>query len=192
MQTWVVKLSKLCNMRCSYCYEWNELGNPARMSPELWRRTVRAAVEYNRRRIATMRGLEKTPVLIVLHGGEPLALPVVYLRQILADFRQLTRDAPGRYQIEAAIQSAHAIRRITGSADWTAILTLYDALIALTGSNVAAVNRAVALGEVEGPEAGLAALDALAGDAQLADFQPYLAARAELLSRIGDVPMSLD
>jgi len=93
----------------------------------------------------------------------------------------------GRYQIEAAIQSAHAIRRITGSADWTAILALYDALIALTGSNVAAVNRAVALGEVEGPQAGLAALDALAADQQLAAFQPYLAARAELLARCGNV-----
>ena len=92
----------------------------------------------------------------------------------------------GRYQIEAAIQSAHAIRRVAGAADWPAILALYDALIALTGSNVAAVNRAVALGEVDGPDAGLAALDALAADPQLADFQPYYAARAELLARKGN------
>lgn len=99
MQTWVVKLSKLCNMRCSYCYEWNELSNPARMSPELWRRTVCAAIDYNRRRIAMGRGFDKTPVLIVLHGGEPLALPAAYLRDILAEFRRLTSDAPGLYQI---------------------------------------------------------------------------------------------
>jgi RNA polymerase sigma-70 factor (ECF subfamily) len=92
----------------------------------------------------------------------------------------------GRYQIEAAIQSAHAVRRATGAADWPAILALYDALIAITGSNVAAVNRAVALAEVEGPDAGLAALDALATDAQLAGFQPYLAARADLLARCGN------
>src|SRR5690242_13861051 len=99
MQTWVIKLSKLCNMRCSYCYEWNELDNPARMSPELWRRTIRAAIEYNTRRIAAGQALEKTPVLIVMHGGEPLALPAAYLQQILVDFELLTRDAPGRYQI---------------------------------------------------------------------------------------------
>lgn len=98
----------------------------------------------------------------------------------------------GRCQIEAAIQSAHAVRRIAGAADWPAILALYDALIALTGSNVAAVNRAVALGEVEGPEAGLAALDALAADPQLAGFQPYFAARAELLARAGNASAAND
>jgi uncharacterized protein len=55
MQTWVVKLSKLCNMRCSYCYEWNELGNPARMSPELWRQVLQAAVDYHARQISLGR-----------------------------------------------------------------------------------------------------------------------------------------
>jgi RNA polymerase sigma-70 factor (ECF subfamily) len=98
----------------------------------------------------------------------------------------------GRYQIEAAIQSAHTVRRSAGAADWPAILSLYDALIALTGSNVAAVNRAVALGEVEGPEAGLAALDALAADDQMRAFQPYYAARADLLARCGNAVAAED
>jgi RNA polymerase sigma-70 factor (ECF subfamily) len=91
----------------------------------------------------------------------------------------------GRYQLEAAVQSAHAVRRRAGQADWSAIEQLYDALCALTGSPVAALNRAVALAETRGPAAGLAALDALANDARLADYQPYWAARADLLARSG-------
>lgn len=91
----------------------------------------------------------------------------------------------GRYQLEAALQSAHVIRRRTGRADWAAIVQLYDALALLTGSPVVALNRAVALAETQGAEAGLEALDALVGDARLADYQPYWAARAGLLARSG-------
>jgi len=96
-------------------------------------------------------------------------------------------EGVGRYHLEAAVQSAHAVRRRTGRADWAAIEQLYDALCALTGSPVAALNRAVALAELRGPGAGLAALDALAGDSRLADYQPYWAARADLLARCGDI-----
>jgi RNA polymerase sigma-70 factor (ECF subfamily) len=91
----------------------------------------------------------------------------------------------GRYQLEAAVQSAHGVRRRIGAADWSAIVALYDALAAMTGSPVVAINRAVALAEVRGPAAGLAALDALSDDARLADYQPYWAARAGLLARMG-------
>jgi RNA polymerase sigma-70 factor (ECF subfamily) len=95
--------------------------------------------------------------------------------------------APGRYQLEAAVQSAHVVRRRGGDADWAAIAGLYDALLAMTGSPVVAINRAVAIAETEGAAAGLAALDDLADDARLADYQPYWAARAELLVRSGAV-----
>jgi RNA polymerase sigma-70 factor (ECF subfamily) len=91
----------------------------------------------------------------------------------------------GRYQLEAAVQSAHAVRRRTGRSDWTAIVQLYDALCLMTGSPVAMLNRAVAVAETQGATAGLAALDALAGDARLSEYQPYWAARAELLARNG-------
>jgi RNA polymerase sigma-70 factor (ECF subfamily) len=94
--------------------------------------------------------------------------------------------AIGRYQLEAAIQSAHSVRRLSGAADWHAIAQLYDVLLAMTGSPVVAINRAVALAETAGPAAGLAALDALSDDARLADYQPYWAARAGLLARAGD------
>lgn len=94
--------------------------------------------------------------------------------------------APGRYQLEAALQSAHVVRRRTGRPDWPAIERLYDALMALTGSPVVAINRAVAIGENRGAAAGLAALDEVAGDTRLPDYQPYWAARAELMTRTGD------
>jgi RNA polymerase sigma-70 factor (ECF subfamily) len=93
----------------------------------------------------------------------------------------------GRYQLEAAIQSAHAVRRISGGADWHAIEKLYDALAALTESPVVAINRAIAIGETRGAEAGLAVLDAVAADARLAEYQPYWAARAGLLARAGQL-----
>ncbi|MBI2771916.1 MAG: RNA polymerase subunit sigma-70 [Burkholderiales bacterium] len=94
----------------------------------------------------------------------------------------------GRYQLEAAVQSAHVVRRRTGQADWPAIDRLYEALWTLTGSPVVAVNRAVAQAETRGPPVALASLDALAQDARMADYQPYWAARAELLARSGDKP----
>lgn len=93
----------------------------------------------------------------------------------------------GRYQLEAAIQSAHVVRRVTGRADWAAIVQLYDALTAITGSPVVSVNRAVAVAEAEGPAAAIAALDAASGDMRLAEYQPYWAARAAILARAGDV-----
>jgi RNA polymerase sigma-70 factor, ECF subfamily len=90
---------------------------------------------------------------------------------------------PGRYQLEAAVQSAHAVRRRGTSVPWEAIVQLYEGLQAITQSPVAALNRAVALSHVQGAQAGL---DALPRDARLADYQPYWAALADLLARAGD------
>ncbi|WP_413991760.1 RNA polymerase sigma factor [Labrys okinawensis] len=97
--------------------------------------------------------------------------------------RAVKRGQIGRYQLEAALQSAHAIRRRGLAVDWAAIVQLYDALVLLTQSPVAAINRAVALAHIEGTEAALAAFDALLEDARLAEYQPYWAARADLLAR---------
>lgn len=93
--------------------------------------------------------------------------------------------AIGRFQLEAAIQSAHAARRHGGPTDWSAILLLYDALATMTASPVVGVNRAVALGALRGAAAGIAALDTLAETAGLATYQPYWAARAGLLAEAG-------
>ena len=91
----------------------------------------------------------------------------------------------GRYQLEAAVQSAHAVRRRTGQTDWPAIERLYEGLFTLTASPVVAINRAIAVAEIRGPQAGLVALDALSGEVRLLEYQPYWAARAGLLARTG-------
>ncbi|MGX7875955.1 RNA polymerase sigma factor [Mesorhizobium sp. ORM6] len=102
--------------------------------------------------------------------------------------RAATMGVIGRYQLEAAVQSVHAARRLTGLTDWAAIRNFYDALSVIAGSPVVAINRAVAIAETEGAVAGLAALYVLGDDKRLADYQPYWAARAGLLARLGQVP----
>ena len=91
----------------------------------------------------------------------------------------------GRYQLEAALQSAHAHRCRTGEANWAEIVHLYDALFAFSGSTVIAINRALAVAERYGAVAGLEALPRPEADVRLAEYQPYWAARAELLARTG-------
>ena len=99
--------------------------------------------------------------------------------------RASTLGAIGRFQLEAALQSAHVDRCRSGRADWPQVVELYDALLALSGSPVVAINRALAVANRDGAAAGLAALDAVAADPRLAEYQPYWAARAELLARTG-------
>ena len=113
-------------------------------------------------------------------------------REMISEAENLLLQASGlsvvgRYQLEAAIQSAHAARRVTGATDWEAIVMLYAGLHKLTSSPVVAINLAVAVAEVEGPDAGLAALPDLAANPELMEFQPYWAARAALLSRAGSI-----
>lgn len=99
--------------------------------------------------------------------------------------RASSLGAIGRYQLEAAIQSAHVDRRRTGCNNWKEVEQLYDALFAISGSPVVAINRALAIAEAQTPQAALAVLDDLEGDARLTEYQPYWAARAELLAKIG-------
>ena len=97
--------------------------------------------------------------------------------------RASTRGEVGRYQLEAALQSAHVDHRRSGRADWPAIVRLYDALFELTRSPVVAINRTLAVAEVHGPNAALEALPDSASNARLLEYQPFWAARADLLSR---------
>lgn len=98
----------------------------------------------------------------------------------------------GRYQIEAAIQSAHVARRLSGISNWPAVVALYDHLLALTGSPVVILNRAVARAEVDGPHAALADLTPLEADKRMLAYQPYWAAKGHLLSRAGDTARAAD
>jgi RNA polymerase sigma-70 factor (ECF subfamily) len=112
-------------------------------------------------------------------------------RSLLALAENLLRQASaggpsGRYQLEAAIQSAHVTRRLTGVGNWNTVVALYDHLLALTGSPVVVLNRAVARGEADGPRAALADLAPLEADKRLQAYQPYWAAKGHLLLRAGD------
>jgi RNA polymerase sigma-70 factor (ECF subfamily) len=110
-------------------------------------------------------------------------------RDLLAEGQAIVRTCvqrgrPGPYQIQAAINAVHSIAPDLASTDWNAILTLYDQLYALTPTPVVALNRAVALAEVRGPAAGLAAVDDL-GSSGLDAYHLFHASRADLLRRLG-------
>ena len=91
---------------------------------------------------------------------------------------------PGRFQLEAAIQSAHAARAVTGRTDWEAIALLYEGLVRIAPTTGALVGRAAAVGEARGSEAGWAVLQALPSEA-VATYQPYWALAAHLLVQRG-------
>jgi predicted RNA polymerase sigma factor len=116
--------------------------------------------------------------------------PSLWDAQMIDEAEDLLRRASalgaiGRYQLEAALGSAHVYRRRTGQANWEAVVQLYDALLVLSDSPVVAINRALALAEIHGPKAALEAMQEVAADPRLTEYQPYWAARAELMARTG-------
>ena len=102
--------------------------------------------------------------------------------------RCLRRNQPGPYQIQAAINAVHSDAPDAAATDWPQILALYDHLLALTPSPVVALHRAVAVAEVDGPEAALAAVDAL----DLPGYHLSHAVRADLLRRLGRTSEAAD
>jgi predicted RNA polymerase sigma factor len=99
----------------------------------------------------------------------------------------LARDRLGEYQAQAAIAALHADAPSTSETDWVQIVEWYDELLLLTGSPVVRLNRAVAVGEADGPQAGLAAL------AEVSPGLPrYAAVRAYLLERAGDLEQAAE
>lgn len=101
--------------------------------------------------------------------------------------RASTRQRFGRFQLEAAIQSAHCARRFSGSTDWASIARLYAALVQIAPTIGAQVGYAAALAHHEGPITGLTALDALPPE-RTKLFQPAWATRAHLLMLLGRLP----
>jgi RNA polymerase sigma-70 factor (ECF subfamily) len=91
--------------------------------------------------------------------------------------------APGRYQLLAAINAVHTSARDARDTDWSQIVALYDQLVRIDPSPIVALNRAVAVAELDGPEVALAAVDRLEG--ALAGYHAYHATRADLLRRLG-------
>ena len=102
----------------------------------------------------------------------------------LAAAARVGASAPGRYQLEASIQAAHAARRAGGAVDREAVALLYAGLVTLSPTVGARTAASVALGEARGAEEGLAALDAI-GASACGTYQPWWSARAHLLARLG-------
>lgn len=96
----------------------------------------------------------------------------------------LRRNQPGPFQLQAAIAAVHADAATATATEWSQIVALYDQLYLMVPNPVVGLNRAVAIAELRGPAAGLAALESLDVTA-LADYQPYHATRADLLARAG-------
>lgn len=108
-------------------------------------------------------------------------------RQLIAEGHELVRaclrrNQPGPFQVQAAIAAVHAAAATTTETDWGQIVALYDLLHSLRPNAVVALNRAVAIGERDGVEAGLDALASIDTE-PIADYQPFHAARADLLAR---------
>ncbi|GGS98139.1 RNA polymerase subunit sigma-24 [Planobispora rosea] len=112
--------------------------------------------------------------------------------ELVAEGHRLVRErlaaaaagvAPGRYQILAAINAVHTSARDIRDTDWSQVLALYDQLVRLDPSPIIALNRAIAVAELDGPEVALAIVDRLAG--ALAGYHAYHATRADLLRRLG-------
>jgi RNA polymerase sigma-70 factor (ECF subfamily) len=95
--------------------------------------------------------------------------------------RCLRRDRPGPYQLQAAINAVHADAARFEETDWSQIVALYDQLLELVPTRVVALNRAIAIGELDGPAAALELVETL----ELQGYQPFHAARAHLLQRLG-------
>jgi RNA polymerase sigma-70 factor (ECF subfamily) len=108
---------------------------------------------------------------------------------LVAEGHQLVRErlaagaVPGRYQILAAINAVHTSARHVRDTDWLQVVALYDQLVRLDPSPIIALNRAIAVAEIDGPEVALAAIDRL--EDTLAGYHAYHAARADLLRRLG-------
>jgi RNA polymerase sigma-70 factor, ECF subfamily len=143
--------------------------------------------------LALMLLIEARRAARVSPGGELVTLAEqdrgAWDAALIAEGHRLVRErlaagvAPGRYQVLAAINAVHTCAREARDTDWPQIVALYDQLARLDPSPVVALNRAIAVAELDGPEVSLAAIDELAGP--LAGYHAYHATRADLLRRLG-------
>ena len=126
-------------------------------------------------------------------GGELVTLDEqdrgAWNSELIAEGHRLVRErlasgeAPGRYQVLAAINAVHTSARDIRDTDWSQVLALYDQLVRLDPSPIVALNRAIAVAEIDGPEVALAIIDRLEG--ALAGYHAFHATRANLLRRLG-------
>lgn len=146
--------------------------------------------------LALMLLTEARRVARVTPDGELVTLTEqdrrIWDRALITEGHDLVRarlasgQAPGRYQLLAAINAVHTDAPSADATDWSQIVALYDQLVGLDPSPIVALNRAVAVAELDGPSVGLALLDPL--EASLDGYHPYWATRADLLRRLARHP----
>jgi RNA polymerase sigma-70 factor, ECF subfamily len=143
--------------------------------------------------LALMLLIEARHAARVSAGGELVPLGeqdrTAWDAELIAEGHRLVRErlasgvAPGRYQILAAINAVHTSAGVARDTDWSQIVALYDQLVRIDPSPIVALNRAIAIAELDGPEVALAAIDRLTDS--LAGYHAYQATRADLLRRLG-------
>jgi RNA polymerase sigma-70 factor (ECF subfamily) len=153
-------------------------------------RGLLALMLYCEARRPARRGADGGYVPISEQPSELWSVPLIREAE-----RELARAAserrPGRFQLEAAVQSAHIERLHTGRVDWRAIALLYEGLVQISPTLGALVSRAAALSESSGPAPALESLDAIPA-ASVQAYQPYWAVRAHLCARLGRPALALE
>ena len=143
-----------------------------------------ALMELQASRAAARVDREGRPVLLL--EQDRLRWDGILIRRGLSALARAELLGPsGPYALQAAIAACHARARTAGDTDWARIAALYGELARVSPSPVVELNRAVAVGMAEGPAAGLALVDALAGDGALARYQWLPAVRGDLLEKLG-------
>jgi RNA polymerase sigma-70 factor (ECF subfamily) len=134
-------------------------------------------------RRAARRGPDGKYVALSEQDSRQWSLPLIEeAERLLAAASRHRR--PGRFQLEAAIQSVHAERARSGRTEWAAIVLFYEQLIRISPMLGTRTGYAAAVAEARGPDAGLAVLDAI-DLGSVSSYQPYWAVRAHLLQRLG-------
>ena len=153
-------------------------------------RGLLALMLYCDARRAARRGPDREYIPLSEQDSKQWSFPLIdeAEQQLAAAFKY---GRPGRFQLEAAIQSVHAERARSGRTDWGAISAFYQQLIRILPTPGAQTGYAAALAEANGPQAGLAVLDAIESDA-VSSYQPYWAVRAHLLQQLGKTPEALN
>jgi RNA polymerase sigma-70 factor (ECF subfamily) len=145
---------------------------------------------YCESRRAARRGTDRDYIPLSEQDTQQWSKPLIAeAEQHLAVAFQCRR--PGRFQLEAAIQSVHAERSQSSRTDWTAIAAFYQQLVRISPTLGRLTGYAAALAEATGPEAGVAVLDGLEPES-VSSYQPYWAVRAHLLQRLGKTSEALE
>jgi predicted RNA polymerase sigma factor len=136
------------------------------------------------------RGLDGRYIALSEQDSQQWSLPLIEeAERNLAEAS--SRGRAGRFQLEAAIQSVHAERGRSGRTEWSAIVLFYEELIRISPTVGTRTGHAAAVGEANGPEAGVAVLDGIDPD-DVSSYQPYWAVRAHLLQRLGKTSEAVD